>query len=45
VALQPGDLIYTGTPGGVGALEPGDRVRGGAEGVGEFAFEIGPRAA
>lgn len=25
VALAPGDLIYTGTPAGVGALVPGDR--------------------
>ena len=43
VALQPGDLIYTGTPAGVGALQPGDRVSGGVEGVGTFAFEIGAR--
>jgi fumarylpyruvate hydrolase len=26
-ALQPGDLIFTGTPDGVGPLQPGDRVR------------------
>jgi len=26
MALQPGDLIYTGTPAGVGPLVPGDRV-------------------
>ncbi|MDF2530271.1 MAG: Fumarylacetoacetate hydrolase family protein [Gammaproteobacteria bacterium] len=26
-ALKPGDLIYTGTPAGVGAIEPGDSVR------------------
>ena len=26
VTLAPGDLIFTGTPSGVGALEPGDRV-------------------
>jgi fumarylpyruvate hydrolase len=45
VALQPGDLIYTGTPAGVGALQPGDRVSGGVEGVAEFAFEIGARPA
>lgn len=25
-ALEPGDLIYTGTPAGVGAIRPGDRV-------------------
>ena len=42
VALQPGDLIFTGTPAGVGALQPGDEVRGGVDGVGEFAFRVGP---
>lgn len=32
--LAPGDLIFTGTPAGVGALQPGDRVKGGVDGVG-----------
>ncbi len=32
--LRAGDLIFTGTPAGVGALVPGDRVRGGVDGVG-----------
>lgn len=32
--LHPGDLIFTGTPAGVGAVRPGDRIRGGVEGVG-----------
>jgi len=31
--LQPGDLIYTGTPAGVGPLQRGDRVEGGVEGL------------
>jgi len=31
--LQPGDLIYTGTPAGVGALNPGDRIEAGIEGL------------
>jgi fumarylpyruvate hydrolase len=31
--LQPGDLIFTGTPEGVGPLQPGDRVEGGIEGL------------
>ena len=26
--LEAGDLIFTGTPAGVGALQPGDRVIG-----------------
>ena len=31
--LRPGDLIFTGTPSGVGALKPGDRIEGGIEGL------------
>lgn len=34
VALAPGDLIFTGTPPGVGALRPGDTAEGEIEGVG-----------
>jgi fumarylpyruvate hydrolase len=33
-ALQAGDLVFTGTPAGVGRLQPGDRVRAGVDGVG-----------
>jgi fumarylpyruvate hydrolase len=40
--LQPGDLIFTGTPEGVGPVQPGDRLQGRIEGVGEIALEIGP---
>ncbi len=43
VTLQPGDLIFTGTPAGVGALNPGDVVTGGVDGIGEIAFTIGKR--
>ncbi|ODT85464.1 fumarylacetoacetate hydrolase family protein [Phenylobacterium sp. SCN 70-31] len=39
-ALAPGDLIYTGTPEGVGALVRGDRVDGEVEGVGQLAFTV-----
>ena len=39
--LQPGDLIYTGTPEGVGAVVPGDRITGRVEGVAEVALTIG----
>ena len=39
--LQPGDLIFTGTPEGVGALQPGDRVDGRIEGVGEIVLRVG----
>ncbi|HXY75480.1 MAG TPA: fumarylacetoacetate hydrolase family protein [Steroidobacteraceae bacterium] len=31
--LRPGDLIFTGTPAGVAALKPGDRIEGGIEGL------------
>ena len=40
VALAPGDLIFTGTPAGVAALNPGDRVRGGVDGVATFELTI-----
>lgn len=43
VTLQPGDLIFTGTPSGVGPLQPGDYVGGGVEGVAEFSFTVGDR--
>ncbi|WP_088952904.1 fumarylacetoacetate hydrolase family protein [Variovorax sp. HW608] len=42
--LQPGDLIYTGTPEGVGAVSPGDRITGRIEGVGEIALTVGERS-
>jgi len=41
--LAPGDLIYTGTPEGVGPLVPGDRVEGDIEGVGALAFTMAAR--
>lgn len=42
--LQPGDLIFTGTPEGVGPVVAGDRLEGSVEGVGRIALEIGPAA-
>lgn len=39
--LQPGDLIFTGTPEGVGAVVAGDRIDGHIEGVGEIELRIG----
>lgn len=39
-ALAPGDLIYTGTPEGVGPLVKGDAVEGEVEGVGKLAFRV-----
>jgi fumarylpyruvate hydrolase len=40
--LQPGDLIFTGTPEGVGPLQPGDRIEGRVEGVGAISLTVGP---
>lgn len=40
--LQPGDLIYTGTPEGVGAVVSGDRITGRVEGVAEVTLNVGP---
>ena len=38
--LAPGDLIFTGTPAGVGALRPGDRLEGGIDGVGTLEAAV-----
>jgi len=43
VTLAPGDLIFTGTPAGVDAVNPGDRLRGGVDGVADFEFTVAPR--
>jgi fumarylpyruvate hydrolase len=40
--LQPGDLIFTGTPEGVGPLQAGDRIEGRVDGVGTITLNIGP---
>ncbi|MNU46072.1 Fumarylpyruvate hydrolase [compost metagenome] len=46
VTLMPGDLIYTGTPAGVGPLLPGDVVSAGVAGIGQFSMTVtGGRAA
>lgn len=41
VALAPGDLLFTGTPAGVGAIHPGDAVAGSIDGADpvEITFE------
>jgi fumarylpyruvate hydrolase len=39
-ALQPGDLIYTGTPEGVGAVVPGDTLRGGVSGLQNITLQV-----
>jgi fumarylpyruvate hydrolase len=38
--LQPGDLLYTGTPAGVGPIAPGDRLIGAIEGLAPVELAI-----
>lgn len=38
--LKAGDLIFTGTPSGVGAVEVGDKVEAGIEGVGQLSLTL-----
>jgi 2-keto-4-pentenoate hydratase/2-oxohepta-3-ene-1,7-dioic acid hydratase in catechol pathway len=40
MTLLPGDIISTGTPSGIGALAPGDRVTIKVEGVGELTNPV-----
>lgn len=39
--LEPGDLIMTGTPAGVGPVQRGDRLSGGVQGIATLNIEIG----
>jgi fumarylpyruvate hydrolase len=39
-ALQPGDLIFTGTPEGVAAVRQGDLLEGAIDGVGDLRVKI-----
>ena len=38
--LAPGDLIYSGTPSGVGAIVKGDVMKGAVEGIGEITISV-----
>lgn len=40
VELAPGDIVFTGTPAGVGSLSVGDRVWAGIEAIGELEIAI-----
>ena len=44
MTLEPGDLIFTGTPAGVGALKAGDTLEAEAAGVGSLRVAVGPAA-
>ena len=39
--LRPGDLIFSGTPAGVGPVKRGDVLHGGVDGVGELRVTVG----
>ena len=38
--LAPGDLIYTGTPAGVGPVKSGDLITAGIDGIGELEIQV-----
>lgn len=40
--LQPGDLIFTGTPEGVNAVKAGDTLEGGVGGLGTLKVKVAP---
>ena len=42
--LEPGDLIYTGTPAGVGAVVPGDEIVISVAGLSDTVVKVGPPA-
>lgn len=42
--LLPGDLIFTGTPAGVGPVNPGDRLHGHIDGLSDLRVAISPGA-
>jgi fumarylpyruvate hydrolase len=42
ITLQPGDLIFSGTPAGVGPVKAGDKLEGHVDGVGELIVNYRP---
>ena len=38
ITLEPGDLIFSGTPAGVGPIKAGDKLEGHVEGIGELVI-------
>ncbi|WP_010479538.1 fumarylacetoacetate hydrolase family protein [Thermococcus zilligii] len=40
MTLEPGDIIATGTPAGIGPLRHGDRVEAWIEGIGKVEFDV-----
>ena len=39
MTLQPGDLIFSGTPSGVGPIKQGDTLEGHVDGVGDLTIK------
>eukprot|EP01062_Namystynia_karyoxenos_P071786 TRINITY_DN674_c0_g1_i1.p2 TRINITY_DN674_c0_g1~~TRINITY_DN674_c0_g1_i1.p2 ORF type:complete len:284 (+),score=113.34 TRINITY_DN674_c0_g1_i1:113-853(+) len=42
--LEPGDILFTGTPAGVAALRPGDQVVATVDGIPDCRFTVAPAA-
>jgi len=42
ITLQPGDLIFSGTPAGVGPVKAGDKLEGHVDGVGDLVVTYRP---
>ena len=40
IALRPGDLLFTGTPAGVGAIQPGDRLNATIDAIGNLSVTV-----
>ena len=40
--LQPGDVIMTGTPAGVGPVVAGDKITGGIDGLPDISLTLAP---
>jgi len=38
--MHPGDVLFTGTPAGVGPIRPGDRLRAAGEGLGAMEVDV-----
>jgi fumarylpyruvate hydrolase len=38
ITLRPGDLIFTGTPAGVGPVKAGDKLEGHVDGIGDLSI-------
>ncbi len=45
MTLEPGDLILTGTPAGIGPMQPGDTIEVRIEGIGSLMNTLGPKDA